>query len=554
MNKNLFSTKPTLAPAPPTNAVNHSGVNAYAHSDEHALAQFAMTGMFGDTFYEDAETQLEKVLELARKVDTTFVAQVAAYARQNGFMKDMPAVLAAVLSTRGSEGLVLLRKIFPVVIDNGKMLSTFVQVMRSGRVGRKSLGTSVKTTIQLWFDTRSDFQLFRDSVGMTPSMADIIKMVHPRPSNPTRQALYGYLIGKELNDEVKETLPDIVKEFEAFKTQRLSEAKPGFKAGLRHVLFGSKPVKVPNVPFQMLTSLNLTSEDWKAIARNGNWHFTRMNLNTFARHGVFQDPEMVQIVADKLRDRESILKNKVMPFQLLVTYKNMGAEVPTEILNALHDAVEVAVENVPNFGPGGVAVMVDVSGSMKSGRVGPARPDGTPSSVRCIDVAGLFASAILRKNPNAIVLPFDFDVHVQPGKALTSRDSILTNTEKLASYGGGGTTCSSALTYMNKMGLKAKTVIYLSDNESWVDAKPGYYGRRGSTATMDQWKIFKVANPQAKMINIDMTPNGTAQTSNDADIMNIGGFTDKIFTTVQEFVLGTSESQQWVPAIKAMVL
>lgn len=546
MNKSLFNTVKTPAPAPIANTVNHAGGNAYYHGDEHALAQLAMTGMFGDTFYEDAETQLQKVLELARKVDATFVAQVAMYSRQHGFMKDMPAVLAAVLTTRGSEGLVLLRKIFPVVIDNGKMLSTFVQIIRSGRIGRKSMGSSVKKTVQLWFDTRSDFQLFRDSVGMTPSMADIIKMVHPRPQNPTRQALYGYLIGlRDLKPEQKEALPDIVQEFEIFKRIRLGDSTVG----------KNSPQKVPNVPFQMLTSLNLTAEDWKAIARNGNWHFTRMNLNTFARHGVFKDQEMVQIVADKLRDRESILKNKVMPYQLLVAYKNVEADVPTEINNALHDAVEIAVENVPTFGSGGVAVMVDVSGSMRSGRVGGKRPDGKVSNVRCVDVAGLFASAILRKNPNAIIIPFEGDIRME-GTKLTSRDSILTNTEKLAGLSGGSTNCSAALAYMNRNGLKANTVVYLSDNESWIDAKypTTRWGGGGATATMDQWRIFKVKNPKAKMINIDMTPNTTSQTSNDDDIMNIGGFTDKIFTTVKDFVDGTSESQQWVPAIKAMVL
>lgn len=546
MNKNLFNTKTAVPAAPPTNTTNHAGGNAYAHSDEHALAQLAMTGMFGDTFYEDAETQLAKALELSRKVDAVFVAQLAMYARQNGFMKDMPALLAAVLTTRGSEGLVLLRKIFPVVIDNGKMLSTFVQIVRSGRVGRKSLGTSVKTTIQLWFESRSDYQIFRDSVGMTPSMSDIIKMVHPRPSNPTRQALYGYIIGKKLSMEQIEVLPDLVKEFEAFKTVRLNADKVSDKKSLASM-------KVPNVPFQMLTSLNLTAEDWKQIAQNGNWHFTRMNLNTFARHGVFADSEVTQIIADKLRDRESILKNKVMPFQLMVAYKNVETGVPTEINNALHDAMEIAVENVPAFTQAGVAVLVDTSGSMKSGRVGPNRPDGTPSSIRCIDVAGLFAAAILRKNPKALVVPFDTRVHTESIREITSRDSIMTNAERLAKFGGGGTDCSSAMSYLNATNVKADIVVYLSDNESWLDAKRGSQ-RWGSTSTMDQWKIYKKKNPKAKLVNIDMTPNYSSQTSNDEDIMNIGGFTDKIFTTIKDFVTPGSEGQQWVPAIKAITL
>ena len=36
------------------------------------------------------------------------------------------------------------------VIDNGKMLRTFIQIVRSGAVGRKSLGTRPKRLVQRW--------------------------------------------------------------------------------------------------------------------------------------------------------------------------------------------------------------------------------------------------------------------------------------------------------------------------------------------------------------------------------------------------------------------
>lgn len=552
-NKNLFSTKTLPVKIPPTNTVNAAGGNAYAFSDEHGLAQMAMTGMFGDTYYEDAETQLTKVLELASKVDSLYLAQLAVYARQHGYMKDMPALLCAVLTTRGAEGLTLLRKVFTQVIDNGKMLSTFIQIVRSGRVGRKSLGTSVKTTVQQWFDQRTDHQLFRDSVGMTPSMADIIKMVHPRPSNPTRQALYRYLIGKELNGEQMEVLPPLVQEFEAFKRFRLDyktgQTKTSISAAAKKQ-FGTATVPVPKVPFQMLTSLGLTTEDWVQIAENGGWHFTRMNLNTFARHDVFNNNEATEVIATKLRDRDAILNSKVFPYQLFVAYKNTEVGVPNEINNALHDAMEIAIDNVPTFTQNGVAVLVDTSGSMRSARVG-SRPDGTPSTIRAVDVAGLFGSAILRKNPKALVLPFDTRVHTEAIKEITSRDSVMTNTEKLARFGGGGTDCSSALAYLNQTHFKGDLVVYVSDNESWVDSR---YGNRQGTEVMNQWRAYKLRNPKAKLVCIDTTPNRTSQASNDADIINIGGFSDKIFETIRDFVTPGSKGPQWVDAIKAIAI
>ena len=53
--------------------------------------------------------------------------------------------------------------------------------------------------------------------------------------------------------------------------------------------------------------------------------------------------------------------------------------------------------------------------------------------MRCIDVAALFAAAILRPNPDSVVIPFDtsaYDVKMDPN------DSILSIAERLAKYGG----------------------------------------------------------------------------------------------------------------------
>ena len=54
---------------------------------------------------------------------------------------------------------------------------------------------------------------------------------------------------------------------------------------------------VPDVPFTMLTALPLSEADWAEIAARAPWQTTRMNLNTFARHGVFDRPEMVSLIA-----------------------------------------------------------------------------------------------------------------------------------------------------------------------------------------------------------------------------------------------------------------
>ncbi|RYD30987.1 MAG: RNA-binding protein, partial [Verrucomicrobiaceae bacterium] len=234
MNRKLFNTRNAALPA--TDTVNEAGGKAYALSAEQKLAQLAATGCLNQTFYAGAETQMDTILATAAACDAKFVARTAIFARRHGFMKDMPALLLAHLAQHDAE---LLAKVFSRVIDDGKMLRNFVQAVRSGVTGRKSLGTAPKRLVKQWLDGHSDDQIFRASVGQQPSLADVVKMVHPRPATPQRQALYGWLCSRKVEMEL---LPPLVREFEAFK--------------------GSPGTAMPDVPFQMLTALSLGQAHW----------------------------------------------------------------------------------------------------------------------------------------------------------------------------------------------------------------------------------------------------------------------------------------------------
>ena len=112
-NKSLFNSLVGRM-LPQADTRNEAGGAAYAFSPEHALAQYAATGCTNSTFYASAQDQVQTVLSLAQQVDPAFVARVAVYARERGAMKDMPALLCAVLATRDGE---LLERVFPRVID-----------------------------------------------------------------------------------------------------------------------------------------------------------------------------------------------------------------------------------------------------------------------------------------------------------------------------------------------------------------------------------------------------------------------------------------------------
>lgn len=128
-NMSLFSSK--SARLPRADAINEAGGLAYKLDPKHALAQVAATGTFGDAYYSAAGTQLAEVLKLIEQIDDDqYLAKLAVYARQKAAMKDMPAALLVALSVRNTE---LMHRVFDRVIDNGRVLRTAFQMIRSGQ-------------------------------------------------------------------------------------------------------------------------------------------------------------------------------------------------------------------------------------------------------------------------------------------------------------------------------------------------------------------------------------------------------------------------------------
>lgn len=528
-NKNVFSSLRTVF-TPAADTTNLAGGLAYSMGEKEALAQLISTGCFSGTFYADAKQQIDTVTKLLAKLgpeNAEYVAKLAVYARESGYMKDTPAFLTAWLTVYGQK---FVKAVFNRVIDNGKMLRNFVQIMRSGAVGRKSLGTGPKKMIQNWLNTAGTYKLLSASVGNDPSLADVIKMVHPTPVDPKREAFFRWILGQKVEDT--SLLPEIVQDLMAFRSG------------------GS--VKVPAVSFELLTSLKLSTEDWKVIACNAGWQMTRMNLNTFKRNGVLEDPQMVKMIAKRLADPEAIASSRVMPYQLFTTWLNMGADTDPAIKNALEKALDVSLSRVPVY-PGRVWVFVDVSGSMAQPITG--HRVGSTSKMRCVDVASLIASSLLRANPeNTKVIMFDTKVHTT---TLNPKGSVMENAYTISKFGGGGTASQLPLQKLVNEKAKGDLIIYVSDNESWFTSNTTRYsyggGHRG-TEMAAAWTMFKRNNPGAKMVCIDLTPNTTTQNTNGADVLNVGGFNDAVYGVIESFLEQGGNDNFWTNKIEESVV
>jgi 60 kDa SS-A/Ro ribonucleoprotein len=174
--------------------------------------------------------------------------------------------------------------------------------------------------------------------------------------------------------------------------------------------------------------------------------------------------------------------------------------------------------------------------------------------VRCVDVAALFAAALLRRNPDSVVIPFDTVAY----KADVGADeTILDLAGYLARFGGGGTNSSMPLVMANRSYRDRRFAgcVLVSDMESWVGTGSG-----GSTGVMTQWQEF-VANQKRlhgsdaagpKLVCINLQAYTTTQAPERDDVLNLGGFSDAVFQVVASF-LG-NDTERFVREVEAIEL
>jgi len=539
-NPDLFSSKSATSSFglkhPKTDTVNNAGGVAYKFTPMHALAQMVATGVFRNTYYTSGAEQLKAFMEITedkKSISDERLAKLAIWGRHNAYMKDTPA--ACVMRLLSRNNMDLFHKVFDKVIDNGRMLRNAFQMLRSGVFGRRSMGYSVQRAFQRWFNEKPVHVLVAGSVGNNPSLKDVLRAARPTPKDQERDALFGWLAGKA-TDAQAQNFPQMLKDILEFRANK----EPSAQIEVLNRMGGLR--------WEMLSDAIAGPEVWKVIIGHMGHQALRMNLNTLDRHDVFKSKETVNYVASRLSDVEEIKKARQWPIQYFSAYMNAD-NVPHKIREALCSAAEVACGNIPEL-DGPLVIGVDTSGSMGSPITGVHAKGGASSKVTCRDAAALFAAALIRKNPDSLVVPFDDRIHkikIDPG------DTILSISKSLSRLGGGGTCCHLPLQHANSLNRPFAGCVMISDNESWIGT-----GRYGSTGVMSEWNIFVDRQkklgvyPAPKLLNIDIAPYASTQAVDRVDILNVGGFSDSVFSVISGWMF--NKAGTFVDQIEAVQL
>lgn len=458
--------------------VNHEGFPTYVHSLRDQVRNFLRTGTLSGTFYVGASQLAKETIDTLRRFaeqDPMALAQEAVAAREDGYMRTLPIVALTVLS--GVPDKTALRAAAPRVLRIPRDVAQFVEICKSGAIpGVQSFGGCRIAPVRAFCEGLSEFHALKGTQDKQMSLSDIVRLTHPVPSSDQMRELLGWLSGHVRGASVRLN-PQLV----AFEALKRTE-DPIEQVQLIHE---------GRLPYEAVTSAvaKPASEVWSALLEQAPTFNLLRNLRTFARHGVFTDQRNVALAAAKLSRPNALRQARVLPFQCYTAWKAYTADGASDprIVSALSDAIEQSVGNLP-FLNGRVAIAPDVSGSMQSCFT---NKEATTSAA---EVAGIFAAGLLRRCPNARMLPFEHAVIPLP---LNPRDSVLTSAQRIASIGGGGTSLSAPVEKLLQECDVVDLFVGITDNEEWVG--------RGFLETWRQYRT-QVA-PHAKAVLITVVPD-----------------------------------------------
>ncbi len=197
------------------------------------------------TFYAERARPARRHAGAAQTVEPEFLAKTAIYARERGYMKDMPALLLAWPVARADPTLFEPR-FRPR--DRQRQDAAHLRADHAvGRDGPQVARHAAEADGPGLAGAGGGREILRAVGRARPVAGRRDQDGAPEAGDASREALYGYLIGKPYDVAA---LPEVV-------------------AGVRGVQARSVAARVPDVPFQMLTALPLAKEQWAQIARNG---------------------------------------------------------------------------------------------------------------------------------------------------------------------------------------------------------------------------------------------------------------------------------------------
>lgn len=511
--------------------VNKMGTAAYELSPEEELVSTVLTTFVQKSYYESENEILKRITEAASKCDPEFVAKCALYTRQEANMRSSSHVLAADLANRVSGtdwGSRFYKNVSVRPDDMSEILGYYLNVKRKDEKTKK-ITNAMKKGFRSKLESMDPYLIDKYKMpNREISLIDLVNLFHPKPTQSNKEAYKRLVEGKPLDDLYTSKILEKEKSKAGQSAKTIEEKSEAKAKAINETL----ETNMDNTPIMNLL------RNLKSIVEN--------------------TPEKVDMACDILRNRDKILKSRLLPFRFASAYAEVeslssrkeksriqfeSVDVHNhvdKVLASLEDAMNISCENIPKL-KGNTAILIDHSGSMRGDSGGSSRVS-TFSSVRTSGIANLFGCMLMQSQDNVFMGLFG-DILVTVDEIDRSK-GILENNREVHAMGSkcGGSSEHGIFEFfadvvMNK--VRVDNVVVFSDmvigSERWYGKGTvnGYSVNGGSFQKL--FKDFKKINPQCNVITVDICQtDGTTVFNKNHGVTQISGWSNKIFD-----VLGT---------------
>lgn len=480
---------------PGTRTVNLAGGEAFKVTPELEFAALCLTTFLKDQFYRSAAQTHRQMLGLMEQIrDKKFIAQTGIFARNEFGMRSVTHVIAGELPNLvKNEGWVkhAINKIVRRTDDITEIMAYWFHKNGKHKGGGTPVPNSLKRGLSMSFDKFDGYQLAKyRAAGKEVSLVDVVNLVRPRPTEKNADALQALV-----TDDLRSATT-----WEA----KISAAGQGAK--------DEKEVA------------QRKADAWESLVLSGKISYFALlrNLRNISEQA---DKKVLDAALELLVDPKRIKGSLVLPFRYLTAYYTlMEAGVPSRVIGAVSDAVNIALDNVPKF-EGETLVILDRSGSMGGGIQSLAgksyywgRQDKGIGSDPW-DIGAMFAAALARTN-NADVLLFSSDgqyVSINP------RSDVFGIIESLERYRDGSGTDFKRM--INKINKPYDRIVILSDEQGWV-------GYKAPTKELAAYKEKYKCSPA--IYSFDLQGYGTLMFP-ERSVYTLAGWSDKAFDIMKMF-------------------
>jgi 60 kDa SS-A/Ro ribonucleoprotein len=487
--------KPKQTVAEATRTTNYEGGEAFEPADPRlALYKRTINQLLEGSFYESDDEQLAAVIRRFDAVadeNPEFVLQLAAYARQELYLRDIPQVLLVLAANddrfKDNSDESLIREWTPAIIQRMDETATALAVHDQlfGGTAPWPLRRGIEDALVTMADayTLGKYELSRREV----TLHDVFNRVHPEPIDDEQEVLFERFMRGDLDD-----YSDV------------------------------EPLPSPNTWETVISERGNTRDAWETLIKDDEYTLpifaSIRNLRNMLEAGVDEETIVGHL------DLEAVRHAPLYPFRYYQAYTALqNADVQASAVERwLEDAIDVAVENVPE-GLGETFVAVDLSGSMD-------HPLSQNSTLLLKEVGALFGAILADQGARVGGFGDEFQtvsMHVET-PVLQRQQAVLGIDEEV----GNSTNGWKALEYLRERNEAVERIVVFTDMQLW-DSTP--FAARDDRTVKAEFDAYRdEVSSDTALYLVDLASYGDLVTPEGYEnVYNVSGWSENVFTFIE---------------------